>query len=310
MLRCGSSNRRRASLASWSNRSIAPIWKPRPDPTSPRRSPVASVKTARRRRLPRAASRGQPRARLGDIVVELGFCDRDAVEAAVAAARRRPASCSARCCSSAARSRPTSSRSRWPSGSASSTAASTSITLDSAAAELVSVRRRAPDGRRAGRHRRRRHAGGRDRQPGELPRARGRLDVHRHADQAGRRLRRRISTRCSGASACSTASWSRTTAASEPAPTDGVQLESRRRRADDQARALDHLRRRRPRRLGHPLRARRGRAHRALPHRRRDGRRGAYPAQPGRGGDLAHQDPRGPRHLGEAAAPGRPDRAS
>ena len=32
------------------------------------------------------------------------------------------------------------------------------------------------------------------------------------------------------------------------------------------------------------------------------------PAQPGRGGDLADQDPRGPRHLGEAPAPGRPDR--
>ena len=30
-----------------------------------------------------AASRGQPRARLGDIVVDLGFCERDVVEAAV-----------------------------------------------------------------------------------------------------------------------------------------------------------------------------------------------------------------------------------
>ncbi len=60
--------------------------------------------------------------------------------------------------------------------------------------------------------------------------------------------------------------------------------------------------------IGHPLRARRGRAQRALPHRRRDERRGARPAQPGGGGHLADQDPRGPRHLGAAAAAGRPHR--
>ena len=40
-----------------------------------------------------------------------------------------------------------------------------------------------------------------------------------------------------------------------------IAARDRGRRADDQARALDHLRRRRPRRLGHPLRPRRRRAH-------------------------------------------------
>ena len=35
---------------------------------------------------PRAYARDLPRERLGDIVVNLGFCDREAVESAVAAA--------------------------------------------------------------------------------------------------------------------------------------------------------------------------------------------------------------------------------
>ena len=78
--------------------------------------------------------------------------------------------------------------------------------------------------------------------------------------------------------------------------------------AGRQARPLDHRRRRTPRRIGRPLRATRGRHARSLP-RRRCGDRHHDRAAPAHGGaGLAREDHGRPRHRREAAPPGRPDR--
>ena len=150
-------------------------------------------------------SYGRRHGRLGDIVVDLGFCSRETVEAVAQSAREagkqvgqvlveRGAITSDQLAIAIAK--------RFGLEHLSLD----ELTVDFAAAQLLP----AADARRlgvvpiafAGDD----GPAGRDGQPGQLPRARRRVDVHRACGSRRSSSRRRTSTRCSSASACSTTS--------------------------------------------------------------------------------------------------------